>query len=133
MLEGPKAVLDPMAPLPGPDEPRPADGSVETHDVVLLFPGLLHHDEGHGAICRTHRPQPYITHPRDLGALTPGPIAGLLQVLPLDLVPIRQCEGVGTLPFHEEGALVRRGHVAHELRIAEPTIRDDQRRRQLHT
>src|SRR5215471_10953457 len=84
MLEGPKAVLDPMAPLPGPDEPRPADGCVETHDVVLLFPGLLHHEEGHGAIRRIHCPQPYITHPRDLKAVTPGSIALVLQVLPLD-------------------------------------------------
>src|SRR5215471_6363466 len=130
MLEGPKAVLDPMAPLPGPDEPRPADGCVETHDVVLLFPGLLHHDEGHGAICRTLRPQPYITHPRDLGAVTPGPLAVLLQVMALDLAPIGQCEGIGTLPFHEECALVRRGYVAHELRIAKPAIGDDHRRGQ---
>src|SRR5215471_14537036 len=133
MLEGPKAVLDPMAPLPGPDEPRPADGCVETHDVVLLFPGLLHHDEGHGAICRTLRPQPYITHPRDLGAVTPGPLAVLLQVMALDLAPIGQCEGIGTLPFHEECALVRRGYVAHELRIAKPAIRYDHRRWQGHT
>ena len=28
---------------------------------------------------------------------------------------------------------MRGGHMAHELRIAEPTIRDDHRRRQRHT
>src|SRR5215472_11158353 len=105
MLEGPKAVLDPVAPLPRPDEPRPADGRVETHHVELLLPGLTDHDEGHGAIRRTGRPQPRIAHSRHLWARPPGPIAGLLQVTPLDLAPVWQCEGVGTLPFHQEDAL----------------------------
>src|SRR5262245_13811943 len=35
---------------------------------------------------------------------------------------------IGTLPFHEERPLVGRRHMAHELRIAEPTIRNDHRR-----
>src|SRR5215831_19927778 len=131
VLQGPKAVLDPVAPLPGPDESLPADGRVETHHVELLLPGLTDHDEGHGAIRRTGRPQPRIAHPRHLRARPPGPISGLLQGTPLDLAPIGQCEGVGTLPFHEERALVRRGYVAHELRIAKPTIRHDHRRGQL--
>src|SRR5262245_5951905 len=53
VLQGAKTVLDPGAPLPGPDEPWPADGCVETHHVELLFPGLTDHDEGHGTIRRT--------------------------------------------------------------------------------
>ena len=88
MLEGPKAVLDPVAPLPCSDEPRPADGRVKTHDVELLLPGLHNHNEGHGAIRWTGRPQPRIAHPRYLLARPPGPIAGLLQVTPLDLPPM---------------------------------------------
>src|SRR5262245_61533207 len=99
VLQGPKTVLDPVAPLPCPDEPRPADGRVETHHVELLLPGLRHHDESHGAIRRTGSPQPRIAYSRHVRALTPGPIAELLQVTPLDLAPIGQCEGVGTLPF----------------------------------
>src|SRR5690349_17495618 len=106
VLQGPKTVLDPGAPLPRPDEPRPADGCVETHHVELLLPGLTNHNEDHGAIRGTGGPQPRIAHPRDLGALTLGPRAVLLQVLALDLPPIGQYEGVGTLPFHQEGALV---------------------------
>src|SRR4029453_5773201 len=110
VLQGAKTVLDPVPPLPRPDEPRPADGRVETHHVELLLPGFTDHDECHGPICRTGGPQPRIAHAGDLRAMTPGPIAELLQVTPLYLAPIGQCEGVGTLPFHEERALVRRGY-----------------------
>src|SRR5215831_18868304 len=38
VLQGPKTVLDPVAPLPRLDEPRPADGRVQTHHVELLLP-----------------------------------------------------------------------------------------------
>src|SRR5262249_18038337 len=133
VLQGPKAVLDPVAPLPGPDEPWPADGRVETHHVELLLPGLTDYDDRHRAIRRTGRPQPRIAYPRDLGALTPGPRAVLLQVVALDLPPIRQVEGIGTLPFYEECPLVGRRDMAHELRIAEPTIRHDHWRGQRDT
>src|SRR5215813_5308348 len=100
MLQGPKAVLDPVAPFPCPDEPWPADGGVETHHVELLLPGLTDYDDRHRTIRRTGRTQPRIAHPRHLRARPPGPLAGLLQVTPLDLAPIGQCEGVGTKPRH---------------------------------
>src|SRR5919198_3606834 len=128
VLQGAKTVLDPAAPLPGPDEPRPADGRVETQHVELLLPGLTDYDEGHGTIRRTGGSQPRIAHPRDLLAMSPRPLAVLLQFVALDLPPIGQCEGVGTLPFHQEDALVGRRDMAHELRVTEPTIRHDQRR-----
>src|SRR4051812_23476983 len=133
MLQGPKAVLDPVAPLPGPDEPWPADGRIETYHVELLLPGLTDYDDRHGAIRRTGRPQPRIAHTGDLLTVAPGPLAVLLQVHPLDLPPIGQCEAIGTLPFHEECALGGHAHMAHKLRIAEPTIGHDYRRRQVHT
>src|SRR4029453_8115438 len=132
MLQGPKAVLDPVAPLPCPDEPWPADGRVETHHVELLLSGLTDYDDCHRAIRRTGGSQPRIAHPRHLRTRPPGPLAVLLQVVALDLPSIGQCEGVGTLPFHQEGALVGRRDMAHELRIAEPTIRHDHRRWQCH-
>ena len=50
VLQGPKAVLNPVAPLPCPNEPRPADGRVETHHVELLLPGFADYDDRHGAI-----------------------------------------------------------------------------------
>src|SRR6266568_2521851 len=128
VLQGPKTVLDPMAPLPRPYEPRPAHGGCETHHIELLIPGLINNDEGHRTIRRTGGPQPRIAHPRDLLALSPRPLAVLLQVVALDLPPIGQLEAIGTLPFHEERALVDRSHVAHELRITKPTICDDHRR-----
>src|SRR5262249_36786195 len=62
VLQGPKTVLDPGAPLPRPDEPRPADSRVETHDVELLLRGLTDHDDRHCAIRWTGRPQPRIAH-----------------------------------------------------------------------
>src|SRR5262245_4919219 len=127
-----KTIFNPVPPLPRPDESRPADGLVETHDVELLLPGLTDHNERHGPIRRTGGPQPHITYSRHLLAVPPGPIVVLLQVVALDLSPIGQCEGVGTLPFHQEGALVGRRDMAHELRIAEPTIGHDQRRWQCH-
>src|SRR5215831_2923275 len=113
VLQGPKTILDPVPPLPGPDEPRPADGRVETHHVELLLPGCTDHDERHRAIRRTGGPQPRIAHARHLLAVPPGPLAVLLQVVALNLPPIGQCEGVGTLPFNEERALVGRRDRAH--------------------
>jgi hypothetical protein len=65
--------------------------------------------------------------------MTPGPLAVLLQVVALDLPPIGQFEDIGTLPFHEERALVGGGHLVHELGITKPTIGDDHWRRQVHT
>src|ERR671929_1000692 len=88
VLQGPKTVLDPVAPLPCPYESWPADGRVETHHVELLLPGLTDHDDRHRAIRRTGSSQPRIAHAGDLRALTPGPIALRLQVTPLALAPI---------------------------------------------
>src|SRR5215467_5909106 len=85
VLQGAKTVLDPGAPLPRPDEPRPTDGRVAAHQVELLLPGRTDHDEGHWAIRRTGGPQPHIPYLRHLRALTPGPLALVLQVTPLDL------------------------------------------------
>src|SRR5919198_1953442 len=92
VLQGAKTVLDPVPPLPRPDEPRPADRGVEAHDVELLLLGLTDHDEGHGAIRRTGGPQPRIAHPRGLLAVPPRPLAVLLEVVALDLPPIGQLE-----------------------------------------
>src|SRR5262245_38932816 len=111
VLQGAKTVLNPMAPLPCPDESRPADGRVETHQVELLFPGCTDHDERHSTIRRTHRPQPCIAHPRHLRAVTPGPLAELLQVVASDLPPICQREDIATLSFDEERTLVGGGHM----------------------
>src|SRR5438552_4976087 len=99
VLQGPKTVLDPVAPLPCSYEPRRADGRVETHHVELLRPRLTDHDERHCAIRRTRRPQTRKAHAGDLRAVTPGPIALRLQVLPPDLAPIGQLEDIRTLPF----------------------------------
>src|SRR5712691_3491664 len=106
VFQGPKTVLNPTTTLPRPYEPRPADGGFETHHVELLLPGRTDHDDRHRAICRTGGPQPRIVDPRHLLAQPPRPIAVLLQVVALDLPPIGQCEGVGTLPFHKERTLV---------------------------
>src|SRR5688572_14391177 len=130
VLQGPKTVLNPTATLPCPDEPRGTDGRFETHHVELLCTGLRNNDEDHRSIRRTGGPKPCIVQPRHLRAVTPGPIALMLQVTPLDLAPVWQLEDIRTFPFHEEGSLMGGGHMAHELRITKPTIRDDHRRRQ---
>src|SRR5215510_15964099 len=114
VLQGAKTVLNPVPPLPRPDEPRSADSGFEAHHVELLLPGLTDHDEGHGPIRWTGGPQPRIAHPRDLLARPPRPLAVLLQVVALDLPSIGQVEGVGTLPFHEECPLVGGRDMAHE-------------------
>src|SRR4029450_1418014 len=93
VLQSPKAVLDPVAPLPRPDEPRSADSGFEAHHVELLLPGFADYDDRHRAVGWTDRPQPRIAHPRPLLALPPRPIAVLLQVVALDLPPIGQVEG----------------------------------------
>src|SRR5262245_38431382 len=87
VLQGPKTVLDPVAPLPGSDEPWPADGRVKTHHVELLLLGLVNHDEGHSTIRRVRRPQPCIAHPRHLRARPPRPLTAL-QIVAFDLPPI---------------------------------------------
>src|SRR6516165_3610282 len=85
VLQGAKTVLDPVPPLPRPDEPWPADGRGKTHHVELLLPGLPDDDERHRAIRRTGGAQPRIAHPWHLRTRSPGPLAELLQVTPLDL------------------------------------------------
>src|SRR4030095_3778227 len=68
----------------------------------------------------------------DLRALTPGPSAWLLQIVALHLASVWERKDIGRFPFHQEGALVGGGHMAHELGIAKPTIGHDYRRRQVH-
>src|SRR5262245_13499098 len=116
VLQGPKTILDPVAPLPRPDEPWPADGGFETHHVELLLLGFTDYYKCHGAIGRAGSPQPRIAHARHLRAMPPGPLAVLLQVVALDLPPVGQFEDIATLPFHEERALMGGGHMVHELR-----------------
>jgi hypothetical protein len=67
-----------VAPLPGPDKSRPADGRCETHHVELILPVRVDHDEGHRTIRWTGGPEPRIAHARDLGAVTPGPLVLML-------------------------------------------------------
>jgi hypothetical protein len=88
VLQGPKAVLDPVASLPCSYEPWPADDRVETHHVELLLLGFTDHNERHCAIRRAGGPQPGIAHSRDLRTLTPWPLPALLQVVTFDLPPI---------------------------------------------
>ena len=56
VLQGAKTMLNPMAPLPRPDEARPAGRGVEAHDIVLLLPGLTDDDDRHRTIRRTGSP-----------------------------------------------------------------------------
>src|ERR671938_1842934 len=88
VLQGAKTVLNPVAPLPGPDEPQPADVSLHTEQVVQRHTGLMDDDDGHRPIRWTGGPQPHITHSRHVRARAPGPIAGLRQVTPLALAPL---------------------------------------------
>src|SRR5438874_438708 len=110
VLQGPKTVLDPVAPLPRPYEPRPADSGVEAHDIELLLPGFTDHDERHRTIGRTGGSQPCIAHARHLLAIPPRPGA-MLQVVAFDVSPIGQIEDIGTLPFHQERALMGGGYM----------------------
>ena len=63
VLEGPETMLDPVATLPCPDEPRPTDSGFETHYIELLLPGFTDYDECHGAIRWTGRLQPHTRYP----------------------------------------------------------------------
>jgi hypothetical protein len=81
-------MLNLAAPLPRPYKPRPADGGFATHHLALLLPGRIDHEERHRAIRRTGGPQPRIAHAGDPRAVTPGPLALMLQVVALDLPPI---------------------------------------------
>src|SRR5919205_1198654 len=115
VLQGPKTVLDPVAPLPGPDEPRPADGRVQRHHVELLLPGLTDYDDCHRTIRRTGGPQPRIAHPRDLLARPPRPIAVLLQVAAFHLASLWKLKDIRRFPFYQHSALMGGGHMVHEL------------------
>src|SRR5215831_2871686 len=108
-------MLDPVAPLPRSYKPWATDGGCETHHIELLLPGLADDDDRHRAIRRTGGPQPRIAYPRHLLARPPRPLALVLQVVALDLAPIGQFEGVGTLPFYKERTLMGRRDMAHEL------------------
>src|SRR5512138_961064 len=90
VLQRPKAVLNPVAPLPGPDEPRRTEGGFQTPHVILIRTGLLDNSNSHGPIRGTGGPQPHVAHPRHLLTIPPRPLAVLLQVMAFDLAPIRQ-------------------------------------------
>src|SRR5947208_17004956 len=90
VLQGPKTVLDRVAPLPCPYESWPTDGRVETHHIELIFPSRIDQDERHHAIGCTGGPEPRIAHFRDLLAVPPRPIAVPLQVVALELSSIGQ-------------------------------------------
>src|SRR5262245_61363018 len=115
VLQGSKTVLNPVAPLPCLDEPRAADGCFETHHVKLIYTALSDYDDGHRAIGWTGGSQPRIAYPRDLHAVAPGPIAWLVQVVPLDLASVWEREDIRRFPFHKQGALVCRSPMLHQL------------------
>jgi hypothetical protein len=58
----------------------------------------IDHDDGHRAIGRTDGMKPHIAHAGDLRAVTPGPLALMLQITPSDLAPVWQCEDRRTFP-----------------------------------
>src|SRR4029434_2760266 len=89
VLQGPHTVLEPVAPLPRPYEPRPADSGVEAHDIALLLPGFTDHEERHRTLGRTGGSQPCIAPARPLLAIPPRPGA-MRQVVAFDGSPIGQ-------------------------------------------
>src|SRR2546430_7657368 len=57
----------------------------------------------------------------------PGPIVSFHQVRAFDLASVFQGKGIGAFALHQQGPLMRFRDVAHELRVAEPTIGHDHR------
>jgi hypothetical protein len=91
-LQGPNTGRNPTATLSPPHVPRRPDGCFETHHGALLLTGRPDHDAGHRARRPTGGPQPCRAHPRDLWAVTPGPLRLRRHVTPLDLEPAWQRE-----------------------------------------
>ena len=110
VLQSPKTILDPVAPLPCSYKPWPADGGLQTHYVELL---LL------GSLTTMRVTAPYVglvvttvhSASRHLLAFPPRP-GTMLQIVAFDLSPIGQFEDIGTLPFHQERTSVGGGHSA---------------------
>jgi hypothetical protein len=82
-LQGPNTGRNPTATLSPPHAPRRPDGCFETHHGALLLTGRPDHDAGHRARRPTGGPQPCRAHPRDLWAVTPGPLRLRRHVTPL--------------------------------------------------
>ncbi len=59
--------------------------------------------------------------------LLPGPMVDFHHVRAFDLASVFQGKGIGAFALHQQGPLMRFRDVAHEFRVAEPTIGHDHR------
>src|SRR6266487_1137380 len=89
-------------------------------EIKRLLTGLVHYDEQNLTIGSTPGPQPHIAAARCMQTLLPGPMVGLDQVRAFDLAPVLKREGIGAFALHQQGALMRARHIAHQLGVAEP-------------
>ena len=129
VLHDPKHLLDPVALIPGLNQPGPLDRQRHGDQIKQLFTGLVHHHEHHLTIGSTPSSQPHLATPWGMETALPGPSVGFDQVRALDLTAVFKGEGIGAFAPHSEGPLVCVGHMAHQLGVTEPTIGDHHRRR----
>ena len=130
MFQHPKHTLDPIAPPPPTDQWRCAPLRLLAQERVAILVRFVDAHYGHLAIGRAGGPQPHVADVWLPGVLPPRPPLPLDEGLPFDLAPIRQGKDIGLFALYEQRTLVRVPNMVHELRVAKPTIGDDQRRRQ---
>ena len=126
-------MLDPVTLIASLNQPRHRDLKGHRDQIKRLVTRLVDDHQQNLTIGATSSPQPHIAATWGMQTLWPAPIVRFDQVRPLDLATLFQGKGIGTLALHPQGPLMRLGHMAHELGIAEPTIGHHHRFRQRHT
>jgi hypothetical protein len=133
MLERPKDKLNPVASTPPADQWRCTQCRFQTQQIETVLARFIHDHDGHLAIGRARRSQTNVAYPGLPRMLPPVPVLAMEQVMPFDRVSISSGEGIGRLPLHKHGALLRLVHMLHALRVAQPTLRHHHGRGQVHT
>src|SRR5262249_43271305 len=121
-----------MSLIPCLNQPRDLDRERHRDQITWLLTGLVNQDEQDLTIGWTPGAQPHIAAARCMKTLLPRPMVGLHQVRAFDLGSVYKREGIRAFALYQQGALMRVGHMAHQLRVAEPTIGYDHRGGELY-
>src|SRR6516165_2325212 len=132
VLEEAEHLFDPVALIPGLNQPRHLNRQGHGDQIKRLFTGLVDHYEQNVTIGATPGAQPHIATARCMQTLPPGPLVGFDQVRAFDFASVFKRKGIGAFALHQQGTLMRLRNMAHQLGVAEPSIGYDHRRGYRH-
>jgi hypothetical protein len=94
VLEQTEHLLDPVALIPSPNQPRHRDRERHRDEIKRFLTGFVYDDEPHVTIGSTVGAQPHVAASRSMQTPLPGPVVSFDQVRAFNLATIRQREGI---------------------------------------